>query len=133
MTFHQGNFDNGPSPIRKIEQQQENTALQIHAVFQSSYRIEAALLGVDDFPPLRRSAEDIKQSSTSFYGYFENEKLAAVTELKLSFGELDICSFVVDPEYFRMGIGSKLLDAVFAEFPNRNRIVETGADNLSST
>ncbi len=41
-----------------------------------------------------------------------------------------ICSFVVDPEHFRKGVASSLLDHVLTKRDWTKAVVETGADNL---
>ena len=48
--------------IVKLQHHDENVALQIFSVFQESYKIEAAIIGVDDFPPLSRHLDEIKHS-----------------------------------------------------------------------
>ncbi|MFT6856665.1 MAG: ribosomal protein S18 acetylase RimI-like enzyme [Cyclobacteriaceae bacterium] len=117
--------------IRTIEHHQSEQGDQIHQIFQRSYPYEGRLLGVEDkdFPPLKRTAEAIAESTTSFYGYLDGNSLAAVMELTLS-EPLKINSFVVDPDYFKQGIGSKMMDFVFAAFPRRQYIVETGRENI---
>ena len=115
--------------IEKIDHQQKKIARQIYTVFQRSYSIEADLLGVASFPPLLNTLQDIRNRETDFYGYWLDKKLAAVAELEVTDELTDICSFVVDPDHFRMGIGSRLLDAVLSYFPDRKKVVETGVDN----
>ena len=115
--------------IEKLDHHQKQTARQIYSVFQRSYRIEAQLLGVSLFPPLQDKIQDIQHSNSDYYGYWEGRSLAAVAELEVSRFSVTICSFVVDPDYFRRGIGSSLLDAVLSYFPDRDKVVETGLDN----
>jgi len=57
----------------------------MQAVFQASYAIEAAILGVTNFPPLNRAVKNFIKSKTSFYGYSYVEELAAVIELDIQF------------------------------------------------
>ena len=117
------------SMIKKIAHSDISNAEKIHALFQVSYRIEAALLGVSDFPPLRRTTSDFQNSNTQFFGLWQDDVLAAAVEIDQLKNTLDICSLVVHPKCFRQGIAHKLL--LFLEnFDNSETlIVETGWAN----
>ena len=115
--------------VERIDHRQKPMARQIYSVFQRSYRVEARLLGVSLFPPLHSTIQDIQLRHSDFYGYWQGGSLAAVAELDVGMHSVTICSFVVDPDYFRQGIGSHLLDAVLSYFPGRDMVVETGLDN----
>ena len=41
------------------------------------------LLNAVDFPPLQRPVESYRDSTTQFYGYFEDDQLAGVIEMEL--------------------------------------------------
>ncbi len=102
--------------IDRLDHTSNVIAQQIFSVFQRSYKIEAALIGVDHFPPLLRTVNDIENADSCFYGFFENDKLAAVVEIRVEVSaahkHLDICSLTVDPAFFRRGIAGKLLQYV---------------------
>ncbi len=103
--------------IKKLNHSNQQIAHHIFQVFQSSYKIEADLIGVDEFPPLNRSVSDISQSGTQFYGFYMEAGLAAVIEVetnKTNAGDkaLQICSLTVDPSYFRKGIAGQLIEYV---------------------
>lgn len=118
--------------IKKLDHKSLIEAFDIYRVFQNSYQIEAGLIGVDDFPPLSRSAEDIRHSDTAFYGCFEGEELAAVIEIKLILGDdskLKICSLTVDPKHFRKGMAGRLIQYVFESYPLNEFVVETAVVN----
>lgn len=115
--------------IRKLEPTDKTVASLIHRVFQSSYAVEAELIGVSDFPPLARCIEDISGSATDFYGYFEQDTLAAVIEVGLENEHLDIHSLTVAPEFFRRGIAGKLIDHVLNHFDYEIATVETAVVN----
>ena len=83
--------------IKKLNNSIEEIAVQIYAVFQNSYEIEAQLIGAHTFPPLLRSAKDIESSKTQFYGFIENKCLAGVIEIDLKDEHLEINSLTVDP------------------------------------
>jgi len=116
--------------IKEIDNANERVANQIFTVFQNSYKVEAQLIGALDFPPLLRSAKDIENSKTQFYGFIENKCLAGVIEVSLKGKYLDIDSLTVDPSYFRKGIANKLISYVLGAFDFSEAIVETAVVNL---
>ncbi|EPJ49685.1 MAG: acetyltransferase [Osedax symbiont Rs2] len=115
--------------ITKLENSNYQVASQIHTVFQNSYKIEAQLIGVENFPPLLRSAVDISHSKSEFYGFSENKCLAAVIEIVIENQQLEINSLTVDPKYFRKGIAAKLISYVLHGFDFTEAIVETAVVN----
>ena len=110
---------------------------QIYQVFQSSYKIEADLIGVENFPPLSRTVEQIQQSSNEFYGVIVEGELAGVIEITLNEGAvesianttLEIDSLTVSPLYFKQGIASRLIEFVLQNKAFEYAIVETAAVN----
>ncbi|MFK7814527.1 MAG: GNAT family N-acetyltransferase [Maribacter sp.] len=116
--------------IQKLEHTNVITAEKIRVIFQASYAIEAALLKAIDFPPLQRSLANFLKSETNFFGYFQDDKLAAVIEIKSENNHTHIQSLVVDPEYFRQGIGEKLITFIFKIFNTSVYSVETGLANI---
>lgn len=116
--------------INKLDHLNEEVASQIFTVFQNSYKIEAQLIGVIDFPPLLRSTKDIVNSETLFYGFNENESLTAVIEITIEDKLLDIHSLTVDPKYFRKGIANKLITYVLEKIDFSKAIVETAVVNI---
>lgn len=123
-------FEPRRSMIKKIDNSNEEVADQIFTVFQKSYKVEAQLIGVLDFPPLLRSVENIENSKTQFYGFLENKCLAGVIEVSLKGKCLDIDSLTVDPSFFRKGIANKLISYVLDVFDLSEAIVETAVVNL---
>jgi len=115
--------------IKKIAHSKISNAEKIHALFQVSYRIEAALLGVTDFPPLRRTLSNIQNSNTQFFGLWKKDVLAAAAEIDQLKNTLDVCSLVVHPKYFRQGIAQKLLVFIENYDDSKTLIVETGWAN----
>lgn len=115
--------------IHKLNHNSDVTANQIHRVFQQSYQIEADLVGVTNFPPLLRTSDDIQQSTTSFFGFHEQNDLAAVIEITTSDNKLHINSLTVLPKYFRRGIASKLMDFVLLSNDFDRATVETAVVN----
>jgi ribosomal protein S18 acetylase RimI-like enzyme len=115
--------------IQQLIHSHTEVAFEIYTVFQNAYKVEAQLINVVEFPPLARSAENISNSASIFYGYFENESLAAVIELTREDNCLSIDSLTVEPEFFRRGIANKLLAFTLELFSSRKTVVETAAAN----
>jgi ribosomal protein S18 acetylase RimI-like enzyme len=101
----------------------------MYGVFQRSYRREADLIGVEDFPPLKRTAKDLKETDRSFFGLWKSGALAGVVEIDLTDTGIDICSLVVDPPYFRQGVATRLINYVLHSFECEYAVVETAAAN----
>ena len=116
--------------IKKLDNSNEEVADQIFTIFQNSYKIEAQLIGVIDFPPLLRSAKAIEDTKALFYGFSENECLAAIIEVVIEDKHLKIDSLTVDPNYFRKGIANKLISYVLEIIDFSDAIVETAVVNI---
>lgn len=115
--------------ITKLDHRDLGVSKEIYIVFQISYKIEAKLLDVLDFPPLKRTIGNIQESNTEFFGYWVESNLAALIEIEKSNAGTHICSLVVDPLHFRQGIANKLLKFT-VELSNSEIItVETGLAN----
>lgn len=115
--------------IKRLENQNPETSLKMQKVFQASYAIEAKLLKADDFPPLRRTLEEYINTDTQFYGFWQEQNLAAVIEIRHLEFSIHIQSLVVDPHYFRQGIAGQLLDHVLNNNNTPLFTVETGLAN----
>ena len=116
--------------IKKLDHKNQEVAILIRNVFQKSYAIEAKLLDAqNNFPPLKRPLSAFLNADTEFFGYFENERLAGVIEIKSDENCTHIQSLVVHPDFFRKGIGSQLLQFVIDKFDTPVFTVETGAAN----
>lgn len=115
--------------LTKLNPRDAGVADEMHRVFQRSYRKEAELVGVEDFPPLRRTSQDLQDSTTEFYGCRIDGELAAVVEVEGKGRELDICSMVVDPAFFRRGLASRLLKHLLALPLWETAVVETAVAN----
>lgn len=115
--------------IKELAHASKTVAAQIYVVFQRSYQIEADLIGTSEFPPLLRSSDDIANAESTFYGFFEQDSLAAVVEITCDGKQLSIESLTVDPGHFRKGIASKLIDYVLLHSDFSHAVVETAAVN----
>jgi ribosomal protein S18 acetylase RimI-like enzyme len=119
--------------IKKLQNKNIKISQQIHSVFQLSYAVEAKLLKATDFPPLKRTIENYRESDNQFFAYFENKELAGIIEIEQNNNCTEINSLVVHPKYFRLGIARKLIEFIFNKFDSRLFIVETGVNNIPAT
>ena len=104
--------------------------IQIKSLFQVSYKIEAALLKADDFPPLKRPLNDFLNCKNEFFGYVKNKDVVAIVELKHSNSNSHVQSLVVHPNYFRQGFGKRLMQFVIKKVTTNTITVETGFENF---
>lgn len=116
--------------IQILDHTNQEVAIAIREVFQASYAIEAQLLNAINFPPLQRQLNAFMDCNTTFYGYFNDDSLAAVTEIKENGNSTHIQSLVVLPEYFKQGIAQKLITHTIITYNPELLTVETGADNF---
>lgn len=116
--------------IQRLKHTDPTIATQIRAVFQVSYAVEAKLLKAVDFPPLKRELELFVSSTNDFFGYFEQDVLAAVVEIAHRDSCTHIQSLVVAPAFFRRGIAATMLEFILKSFDTNVFMVETGAANL---
>ncbi|WP_296705883.1 N-acetyltransferase [Algoriphagus sp.] len=115
--------------IKRLENSDLEIAKKIYSVFQSSYKVEAKLLKAVDFPPLKRPIDNFINSKTLFFGYLKNEELSGVVEISHYKDYTHINSLVVEPNFFRQGIASSLIEFVFETFESKLFTVETGLEN----
>jgi len=116
--------------VSKIDHTIPQVSEEIRRLMVDSYTIEAGLIGATDFPPLRRTAEDIRSASATFYGCARADRLVAVAEVETGDHDgLHIAGFVVHPTVFRRGIGSGLLSHVLQSSGGRRVTVSTAELN----
>ena len=116
--------------IKKLNNSDVGVSNKIYAIFQVSYKLEARLLNASDFPPLKRTSQEISNSSNDFFAYYLEDNIAGVIEIaKNSIKSIHIQSLVVYPRYFRKGIGKQLVKFVLDNYKSKLFTVETGEDN----
>ncbi len=115
--------------IEKLDNQNIDISKKIRSIFQVSYAIEAKILDAIDFPPLKRNLEDFLICKNDFFGFWKNEEIAAVIEIKNNEHFTHLQSLVVDPKYFRQGLAQQLISFVLHHFDSETFIVETGVAN----
>ncbi len=95
--------------IEPLSQYKAEQAQEIYRLRQRSYQVEADLIGLKDFPPLRRSVEEIAASPRLFVGCRCAERLVALAEYSIDQTVLELSSLIVDPDFFRQGYAGKLM------------------------
>ena len=105
-------------------------ANSIHSVMMEAYRVEARLLNVSEFPPLRRTSNDISRTRSCFIGAFVDDCIVAVIETEEGHGAtINIAALVVQPAHFRRGLGRALVQKTIEMHPQARITVSTGAKN----
>ena len=115
--------------IRKIKNNEKPIAHKIRNVFQASYAVEAKILSVIDFPPLKRTLSKIVNSDSDFFAYYQSNDIIGVIEVKNSQELTHIQSLAIYPEHFRKGIGKKLVQFILDRYTTMTFTVETGLGN----
>jgi GNAT superfamily N-acetyltransferase len=106
--------------IISLDIRQLETAEEIWALQHPAYRVEAALIGVADLPPLRDTIESLQACGEAFWGYRDpDDNLAgAVSYEEEREGLYTICRLMVHPDYLRQGIGSLLVKHLLFQLPD---------------
>lgn len=117
--------------IQLLNIKDKEIAKQVLDLQLASYPIEAKLINFYDIPPLKDTIEQLMGCCESFYGYYLDHNLAGMLSLKIIDHILDIHRVCVHPDYFRRGIGEKLITYVQAQNPHIDKIiVSTGKANI---
>lgn len=119
--------------IEPLDLGRANLAERLRRLWVAAYTVEARWLGVENFPPLSRTARDFRDAGSRFLGAFRGRRLVAAVELEArADGGRLIAGLVVDPREFRRGHASALLAHVLA-LPRAGPVaVSTGADNAAA-
>ncbi|MEW4372469.1 GNAT family N-acetyltransferase [Paenibacillus kandeliae] len=118
--------------IRQFSLHDDDTVRQIWSLQHIAYRIEAEMIGAKELPPLMDTVESLRTCGETFYGEVDEdgEIHGVVAVLREKPGTLTITRMMVHPNYGRRGIGSQLLNHVFAQHPQVPLyIVSTGTLN----
>jgi GNAT superfamily N-acetyltransferase len=117
------------APPIHLDHTSRDVAAEIHRVMMAAYQVEAGLLGVSDFFPLRRTVDQILSAPSLFVGTFADHQLAAVAEIEATAGPVNIAALVVAPDHFRKGLATTLLRSVLGLYPGQSLTVSTGILN----
>lgn len=102
--------------IKQLNTNDSTIMTKVWNIQMKSYEVEANLIGVHSFPPLQETVEDYKKDLDHFYGFFEEEELVAVISIQMDSSALLITRLMVDPEHFRKGIATSLINHVSTLF-----------------
>lgn len=116
--------------IKKLNIMKNEIAEEIVNLQQKSYKIEAEIIGSYEIPTLKDNISSIQKCNESFYGYFIDDLLVGLISFELQEEILDICRVAVHPDYFRKGIGNKLIK--FAEELNKDFKILTVSTGLKN-
>ena len=117
--------------ISALNHREPPVAARIHAILFAAYRVEAALLQAEVFPPLSRTRGDVRRSANEFFGYLARRRIVGILELEAggaSGAPVTIAALGVEPGYFRRGIGRALVRFALARVNGAVRVT-TGAGN----
>ncbi len=117
------------TPPSRLDATRHDVAMEIHRVMRAAYQVEAELLGVADFFPLRRTVAQIASAGSQFFGLFVEDRLAAVAEVEIQPTLANIAALVVEPDHFRRGLASALLRSILDLHADRDLTVSTGVLN----
>ncbi|WP_090685961.1 GNAT family N-acetyltransferase [Paraburkholderia phenazinium] len=117
--------------VSTIDNSNEKIAEEIQVVQYAAYLQEAKLLDATWFPPLERTAADIRRSTDRFFGAYIDEVLIGVASIESSDAQTppSISSLTVLPQYQRRGAARQLLSTLLAAAGTQVVTVSTGARN----
>ena len=87
-------------------------ASELSELQRRAYRVEAALIGSEEIPPLRETLAELQGSGETFLGARVDGTLVAAISWRVVGETIDLHRLVVDPARFREGLGSALVRAV---------------------
>jgi ribosomal protein S18 acetylase RimI-like enzyme len=117
--------------IQEIDIEAGESAEAVLRLQLRSYAVEAQLIGFADLPPLQDTVATLQQCGERFYGYIKQGQLAGVISYERAEKTVHICRLMVDPDFFRQGIASALIEFVCHKERDANEIiVTTGSANI---
>jgi ribosomal protein S18 acetylase RimI-like enzyme len=117
--------------IREIDIAASEWAEAVLCLQLRSYAVEARLIGFLDLPPLQDTVAMLQQCGERFFGYMKQEQLAGAISYERIEKTVQICRLMVDPDFFRQGIASALIEFVCHKERDASEIiVTTGSANM---
>jgi ribosomal protein S18 acetylase RimI-like enzyme len=117
--------------VRRVDHTTPSVAREIHSVQKDAYTQEAELLGTANFPPLRCTVDDIRNSAEEFFVAYDGENLVGSISVQpeQEYPGRNISSLVVAPQYQRRGIARQLMAEVLRLCAADVLTVQTAARN----
>ncbi|WP_080834508.1 GNAT family N-acetyltransferase [Cohnella massiliensis] len=108
--------------VERLHLRDYETAEELWSLQLAAYRVEAAAIGVADLPPLLDTIASLRGSGETFWGCRNEEgELVGAVSAKEAESVVTICRVMVHPEYFRQGIGKRLLEHVLNLYADAGR------------
>ncbi len=119
--------------IERLSLQDHDMVEQLWSLQHVAYRLEAAAIGLTEYPPLPETFDSIRSSGEQIYGEVtpDGELLGAIVTAPSTSPEcLEITRLMISPEHLRQGIGASLVKYVIDSHPTmRSFIVTAGTLN----
>lgn len=115
--------------IKEINIRNRKNAEQVLAIQLPSYQVEADIIGCDEIPPLKDTADSLQQCGETFFGFYIKEELCGAISIKVENDEVDIHRLIVHPSHFRKGIAQELLHFLESNYKVKTIKVATGSKN----
>ena len=104
-----------------------SVAAQIHSVTRAAYALEAERIGCADFPPLRESIDELRESSDSFLVFQQSGNIIGALSFERSADRVTITRLVVSPAHLRQGVATALLAELERRLPPEARLIVSTA------
>jgi ribosomal protein S18 acetylase RimI-like enzyme len=102
--------------IKHLDIIDRSVAKQILRVQIPAYQVEAQIVGLDEIPPLKDTVDSLQSCKEDFLGYYDGGILVGVISFRVIKEVLDIHRVVVQPSYFRRGIGRTMIQYLFEKY-----------------
>lgn len=113
-----------------LEHREPALAARVAQLQREAYTVEAAWLGVKDFPPMRITAEEVAAiEGRVFAAVRDGELLGTMTLERRRDGAQLVGALTVIPAHHRQGIGRALVAHLVHECGDRELVVSTGVAN----
>jgi ribosomal protein S18 acetylase RimI-like enzyme len=117
-------------PILPLNLANPVTVNRLWYLQQQAYRVEAALIGFAEIPPLLETMEELQAAKDAFFGFYHGAALAGAIACETHDNALEITRLVVDPHFFRQGIAQKMLSFIAQQYSHYAIMrVSTGSKN----